>query len=135
MAATPVNAKEVGPGRPPEHSRFKPGQSGNPRGRPPRKRDLRKLIEEELDQLVSLTEGSKRIRLTKREVMVKKLVNDAARGEAKPLAMLLRLIGTTSEEADPYSGVDAAQIAAFIARHLPRDAGSDPLAPDEGDGL
>ena len=122
MARSPATAKEtVGPGRPPEHSRFKPGVSGNPKGRPPKKRDFRKLIEEELDQSVRLIENGKRIRLTKREVIVKKLVNDAARGEAKALATLVRMIGTRTEEADPYSAVDAAQIAAFIARHLPRD--------------
>jgi len=125
MVSTHNSAKEVGPGRPPEHSRFKPGVSGNPKGRPPKKRDLKKLIEEELDQLVSITEGGKRIRLTKREIIVKKLVNDAARGEAKAISTLVKLVGTTSEEADPYSSVDAAQIAAFIARHLPQGGGEE----------
>jgi hypothetical protein len=40
MAKTPVpdkqggNREKVGPGRPPKSSQFKPGQSGNPKGRP-----------------------------------------------------------------------------------------------------
>ena len=33
-ALVPRPGYEVGNGKPPEHSRFKPGQSGNPRGRP-----------------------------------------------------------------------------------------------------
>lgn len=120
MARSPSNAqKRVGPGRPPEHSRFKPGASGNPKGRPPKKRDLKKLVEEELDQPVWITENGKRLRLTKREIIVKTLVNDAAKGEAKALATLVKLIGPTSEEPNPYSAADAAEIAAFVARYLP----------------
>ncbi len=109
---------EVGPGRPPKHSRFKPGVSGNPKGRPPKQRDLKKLIEDELDQAVWIIEGGRRVRLTKREIVAKKLVNDAAQGEDKALATLIKLIGTTSETVSPYSALDAGQIAAFLARHL-----------------
>ena len=115
--------KEVGPGRPPEHSRFKPGASGNPKGRPPKRRDLKKLVEEELDLPVWITENGKRVRLTKREIIVKTLVNDAAKGDPKALATLVKLIGTASEEPNPYSAADASEIAAFVARYLPSAAG------------
>lgn len=124
MAGSPKKArKEVGPGGPPEHSRFKPGTSGNPKGRPPKKRDLKKLVEEELDLPVWITENGKRVRLTKREIIVKTLVNDAAKGDPKALATLVRLIGTASEEENPYNAADAVEIAAFVARYLPSAAG------------
>jgi Family of unknown function (DUF5681) len=35
---------KVGYGRPPEHSRFKRGQSGNPRGRPRKHRNFRTVL-------------------------------------------------------------------------------------------
>ena len=43
---------EVGYRRPPRHSRFKPGQSGNPRGRPNRSKNINTLMQEELDLLL-----------------------------------------------------------------------------------
>ena len=43
---------KVGYCRPPKHSRFKPGQSGNPRGRPRKNRSIEAMIKRELDQTV-----------------------------------------------------------------------------------
>jgi hypothetical protein len=130
---TPASAKgEVGPGRPPEHSRFKPGVSGNPKGRPPKQRDLRKLVEEELDRMVSITEGGRRLKLTKREIIVRMLVNAAARGEDRALATLIKLAGTSVETVNPFSALDAGQIATFLARHLGGDGGT--AAQGDGNG-
>lgn len=125
MALSPAEPlKEVGPGHPPEHSRFKPGVSGNPKGRPPKKRDFKGLVEEELDQTVWITENGKRIRLTKREIIVKKLVNEAAKGDAKSLATLVKLVGSSpAEEVNPFSSADPAEVAAFVARYLPATGG------------
>jgi hypothetical protein len=130
---TPATAAgEVGPGRPPKHSRFKPGTSGNPKGRPPRQRDLRKLVEEELDRMVSITEGGRRLKLTKREIIVRMLVNAAARGEDRALATLIKLAGTSVETVNPFSTLDAGQIARFLARHLGGDGGT--AAQGDGNG-
>lgn len=40
---------KVGPGRPPIHTRFKPGQSGNPSGRKPGTKSFKTLIREALE--------------------------------------------------------------------------------------
>lgn len=120
LEASPGN-KKVGRGRPPAHSRFRKGVSGNPAGRPPKNRDLKKLVEAELDQLVSLTENGKRVRLTKREVVAKTLVNDAARGDPKAVQALVRLIGVASEPDNPMIGIDPADLARFALRYLPND--------------
>ena len=60
----------VGYGRPPEHTRFKKGQSGNPRGRPKRQvaglsgsRRARNLILQEAERLVTIREGEDANRL------------------------------------------------------------------------
>ena len=39
---------EVGYGKPPRHSRFVKGRSGNPRGRPPGTKNLKTLLSEAL---------------------------------------------------------------------------------------
>ena len=41
---------EVGRGRPPKEYRFKPGQSGNPKGRPKRRRNMKTEIKEAIDK-------------------------------------------------------------------------------------
>lgn len=68
----------VGRCRPPTHSQFKPGQSGNPRGRPKRSKNMATLFEEELNLTVAITENGKRSRISKRELIVKQVVNNAA---------------------------------------------------------
>ena len=128
MADTPKN-KEVGRGRPPVHSRFAKGKSGNPKGRPPKSRDLKKLAEAELDQCVTITENGRRVRITKREFLVKKLVNDAVKGEDKQLQVLLKIIGTAPEP-EPVAMVDAADLALFAMRYLPQGT----TAPTGGAG-
>jgi hypothetical protein len=40
----PSGDYEVGYGKPPKHTRFKPGQSGNPKGRPKASKDFRSLL-------------------------------------------------------------------------------------------
>ncbi|QGN54979.1 DUF5681 domain-containing protein [Novosphingobium sp. Gsoil 351] len=117
-AARPKSARG---GNPPEHARFKKGQSGNPAGRPPKNRDIRKQVEAELDQMVMISEGGKRVRLTKREIIAKKLVNDAAMGDPKSLANLLKLIAGPSQPEYPVVAVDPADLARFAKRYLSQE--------------
>jgi hypothetical protein len=49
----------VGYGRPPVHSRFKKGQSGNPKGRPRGRRSVASILHKILGEKVSVREGDK----------------------------------------------------------------------------
>jgi hypothetical protein len=64
---------QVGRGKPPVHSRFKKGQSGNPRG--PRPKNLPALLVEALNEKVTVTIDGERREITKREAVAKQLVN------------------------------------------------------------
>src|SRR6516225_1371379 len=55
----------VGYGRPPVHSRFKPGQSGNPKGRRKGQRNVRTVVDGELSQRIRVREGNRTRSLTK----------------------------------------------------------------------
>jgi hypothetical protein len=112
--------QEVGRGRPPQHTRFVKGISGNPKGRPRKTRDLKALLEEELDRPVSLLENGKRVRLTKREVMVKNLVNDAAKSDPKARQIVFGLLGGSSEPDNPVVRIEPAELARFTRRYLPK---------------
>jgi hypothetical protein len=80
---------EVGYARPPSNRRFKPGQSGNPSGRPRGAKNFATAIEAELRARVTVTENGKRKRVTKREVVAKRLVNRAAEGDLRAIPLLL----------------------------------------------
>ena len=79
---------QVGYGKPPQHTRFKKGESGNPAGRPKGTKNLTTLFEKELKQRVVVTENGRRRSITKQEAMVKHLVNKAVSGD-RPLMQLL----------------------------------------------
>ena len=63
----PDGEYRVGRGRPPLHTRFKKGQSGNPRGR---RKNLPALLVAALNEPVVVTTGGESRRITKREAVV-----------------------------------------------------------------
>jgi len=90
----------VGYGRPPLHTRFKPGQSGNRRGRPKRQRNVRTVVEETLNQRIKIRDGNGSRSVSKLDGVVLTVINGALRGDPKALTAfitLLRSLGMTNE--------------------------------------
>ena len=83
---------EVGYGKPPRGAGFKKGQSGNPRGRPHGAKNLTTLLNDALDEPVTVTENGRRREITKREAVIKQLVNKSASPDARSLKILLDLM-------------------------------------------
>jgi hypothetical protein len=81
-----------GYGKPPKHSQFKPGQSGNPRGRAKGARGLGALIKTEMNERVTITENGKAKRVSKLQVVIKALAAKAAKGDVNAADKLLALI-------------------------------------------
>jgi hypothetical protein len=81
----------VGYGRPPRHSRFKSGHSGNAKGRPRGKRNMAKLLDEVLAQRIPVTSNGKRKRVSVESAVLMRLVEKALGGDLKATAMLLGL--------------------------------------------
>ena len=100
---------EIGFGKPPKHSRFRKGLSGNPQGRPKGRRNLATVLERTLQEKVVINENGVRRTVTKLEAAVKQLVNKAAAGDLAALRQLTALAGSSVEQ-----GVDAStnQLAA-----------------------
>jgi len=86
----PVPAK-VGYCNPPVHTRFKPGQSGNPSGRGKSSQNLKTLFNKVLDEEISLREGTDVRKITKAEAIVRGVVVGALKGDARNTAILFRL--------------------------------------------
>jgi len=92
---------EVGYGKPPRNSRFKPGRSGNPDGRPRGSRGLRTELRSELGELMTVTENGKSRRMPKRRVVIKALLAKALKGDVRAAEKILQLIVQAEGLEDP----------------------------------
>lgn len=89
--AEPEPNDAVGYGRPPRHTRFKPGQSGNPRGRPRRKQSMADLLEPVLSEKVTVSINGNRKRVRADTAMLFRLREQALKGDIKAINVVLTL--------------------------------------------
>lgn len=131
MDAGPTSGErpyEVGYGKPPREHRFKPGQSGNPTGRPKGSRNLATAVRKALDQRVPVREDGRYRKRSATEVIAQQVVRKAMTGDLRAAQWLLQLSQTEAvrSEADPPEGElsseDVAILTDFLARH-DRDGG------------
>ena len=123
---------EVGYGKPPRHTQFKKGQSGNPRGRPSGAKNLSTLLSEALNELVIVAENGRRRRITKRKAIIMQLVNQAAKGDWRRAKLLVdiehdieRRRDSAPAEAFPFSEADKKVIELLNTRRLRKKRESD----------
>ncbi|MEO6608737.1 MAG: DUF5681 domain-containing protein [Aestuariivirga sp.] len=88
--AEPTIAYKIGYGKPPINSRFKLGQSGNPKGKSKESKNFKTILTEELDVKIEVTENGRKIKASKRELIVKTMVNKAAKGDHKAATEVFR---------------------------------------------
>lgn len=92
---------DVGYGRPPKHTQFKKGQSGNPKGRKKGARGLKTDLRSELNERIEITENGKTVKLTKQQLMVKQLAAKAIKGDVRAIGKLadltIALLGAEDE--------------------------------------
>ena len=83
---------EVGYGRPPKHTRFKKGQSGNPRGRPKGRKNRGSVVREAIEREVTIRENGKTRKVTVFEALVESMVSKALKGSINDQIKLIGLI-------------------------------------------
>jgi Family of unknown function (DUF5681) len=115
----------VGYGRPPLHSRFKPGQLGNPKGRPKQSRNLRTIVKQVFDEQMPIREGGRLRRMPAIEALLRTLLVRAFKGDLKAMSSLIVLFRQSGYGADQDEGAAdtllapeyEAIIADFMVRH------------------
>jgi Family of unknown function (DUF5681) len=78
----------VGKGRPPEWARWKSGQSGNPKGRPKGSKSMMTILNDALNQTLEINDKGRVRKISAREGIVRRLVNEALRGNLKATAVV-----------------------------------------------
>ncbi len=106
---------EVGKGKPPKNTKFKPGQSGNPKGRPKGSKNIHQVLSKVLKEKITITDAGKKQVVDKLEGAVRVLVNKSFEGKPQSLKLLIDLMkdaeGTTTAVAEaPFDDDDYAAL-------------------------
>ncbi|MCR6732839.1 MAG: DUF5681 domain-containing protein [Afipia sp.] len=116
--------EKIGYRKPPTKTRFKPGQSGNPNGRPRGSVNLKTDLRSELSEKIRIREGERSLKVSKQRAMLKALVAKALKGDARAANVVLTLVGrlfepeAVAEEVPALTSDDEAILARFLARRL-----------------
>jgi hypothetical protein len=103
-ALTPRPGYEVGYGKPPEATRFKPGQSGNPRGRPKGAKNKRPALHEQrmkeiiLDEAyrgIQIRDGDRNVTIPMAQAVMRSIAVNAAKGHARAQRLFSELLAST----------------------------------------
>lgn len=89
----------VGYRKPPKHSQFKPGHSGNPRGRPREAKGLKTIVRDTLTAKVSVRTATGDKRMSRMEAVMYKTVELGMKGNPRALAQLISLYSAAVPEA------------------------------------
>lgn len=120
--------EEIGYGKPPSAYRWKPGESGNPKGRKKGVKNEVTILQELLQHKVALNERGKTRKITLLEAILRKVAEDCLRGNIKSVGFLLNryyaAAANDAAQAD-LSEDDKAVLEAYL---------SDFKKADKGDG-
>jgi hypothetical protein len=117
----PASDYQVGYGRPPEHSRFAPGQSGNIKGRPKGSQNLSAIVARLARQQMTVKEGGRPRRVSRFEALYLTLWAQAYKGNAKAwteIRQSLRDVGLLRSELPTVEPTITADDDAIVRDYL-----------------
>jgi Family of unknown function (DUF5681) len=94
----------VGYGKPPVHSQFPKGKSGNPSGRRKGSRNFSTVLLATLNEKVVINEKGRTKTVSKLEALTKQWVNKAATGDPRAISELARVALQLEQYAEKHAG-------------------------------
>jgi hypothetical protein len=128
----------VGYKRPPKTGQFKPGQSGNPKGRKKHVANFKTDLTTELRELITLRENGRERRITKQQAFIKTLMALAIKGDIRAINAIVactRNFGAGADQAADDDGVNSDDLNIlqdYLDRERQRQAASSSLKHKKG---
>src|SRR6188508_406021 len=88
---------QVGKGRPPQHTRYKKGQSGNPSGRK-KLPDVAQAVARVLEQKISVTQDGVRKRMPGIDALLSKAFAKALTGDMRAAEFLIKIVANDTAQ-------------------------------------
>jgi Family of unknown function (DUF5681) len=134
-----TSSSRIGYGNPPIHSRWKPGQSGYPNGRPKGTLNFATDLKKTLETPITLNDGGKTKRVSTQKAILLRMREKALKGDSRALDRLLEFarvfsVGSTEAATKIVSADDQAILDAFRAEVLGGAKTDSSKASDEGSG-
>jgi hypothetical protein len=107
----PTRNGGVGYGRPPVHSRFRKGQSGNPTGnrQPDKAEGVKHLVRQEAERMLTIREGDKVIRMPAVQAVFRSQIASAVKGNVAAQRAVLKVVQDLEASAAAASAGDASK--------------------------
>lgn len=135
---TPTGDYPVGYCRPPKDTRFQPGRSAYPKGRPKGTRNFDTELEAALGRTVDIPAEGKSRRMSKRALMIEATLNRAIKGDMRAVALIIQFEERRrarnpepESEAPEVAPEDEEILKGFLDRHRPPSDGEDPSPSGE----
>ena len=124
----------VGYARPPKHTQFTSGKSGNPRGRPKARASLQDIVKDVLFEKMEVRIGEHTYKMTSVRALIRTAMNRALKGDHKFLMAVIAFIrmsglsdiGGDALTTETDTSADEAILADFLKR---QGLVTDPRAP------
>jgi len=98
--------------------RWKPGQSGNPAGRPPKAESWSVLFDDELSRLCDVIDGGEKVRVSVKRAIVKLLISKALGEDLRAIREILDRTSSLDQGNDET--IDLSEFAELLANNYSR---------------
>lgn len=114
-----IRDEDVGYGKPPKAHQFRPGKSGNPKGRPVGAKSEATILLELLNRKIEVRQNGKTRKITIMEGIFHKLAEDSLKGNTKSAAFVLNRLAAIASTASTESEInpdDKAVLDAYLRK-------------------